>query len=152
MQSVSAAHSQSSSAASRSINSLFDLAASPDEIKLRLSGIPVFAVVNNKNEFVLVSGDTDGDRQLGLFFFTKEDAEGLIATIKEQNPKLGKAAKVLATSMDAVYEFAVTPRGESGTEGVVFRFMPDGKQVDNALEVGERLHKDDSVGGIKQLG
>ncbi len=72
---------------------------------------------------------------MGLFFFNKEDAEGLISTIKEQNPKLGKSARILATSMDAVYEFAVTPRGESGTEGVVFRFMPDGRQVENALDL-----------------
>ena len=95
--------------------------------------------MNSKNEFVLVSGDNETDKQLGLFFFTKEDAEGLIATIKEQNAKLGKSAKVLATSMDAVYEFAVTPRGESGTEGVVFRFMPDASQVENALEVRIKL-------------
>lgn len=37
--------------------------------------------------------------------------------------------------MDSVYEFAVTPRSESGTEGVIFRFMPDARQVDNALEL-----------------
>ena len=48
---------------------------------MRLSGVPVFAVVNQKNEFVLVSGDDDEGRQLGLFFFAKEDAEGLIATV-----------------------------------------------------------------------
>lgn len=136
VQSVSGAHNAASSAVAAAHHaSLFDLAASPDEIKLRLAGIPVFAVVNSKNEFVLVSGDNDEDRQLGLFFFNKEDAEGLIFTIKEQNPKLGKSAKIIATSMDAVYEFAVTPRGESGTEGVVFRFMPEGRQVENALEL-----------------
>ena len=141
MQSLTAAAVASSSSSSNTTTtttttqSLFDLAASPDEIKLRLSGIPVYAVVNTKNEFVLVSGDDNESRQLGLFFFSKEDAEGLIDTIKEQNPKLGKSAKIMATSMDAVYEFAVTPRSDSDTEGVVFRFMPDGRQVGNALEV-----------------
>jgi len=30
--------------------------------------------------------------------------------IKEANPKLGKQAKVMPTSMDRVYEFARTPR------------------------------------------
>ncbi len=118
----------------------FELAATPDEIKLRLAGVPVFAVVNAKNEFVLVSGDGADERQLGLFFFSRADAEGLIATIKDQNPKLGKAAKVLATSMDAVYDFAVTPRGDTGTEGVAFRFMPDSRQVEAALEVGSVIH------------
>ena len=42
----------------------------------------------------------------------------------------------MATSMDRVYEFAATPRGETGTEGVVFRFVPDPRQVESALEVG----------------
>lgn len=151
-------------------------------MKQRLSAIPVFAVVNNKNEFVLVTGD-DGVRQLGMFFFRKEDAEGFISTvrfslymmisrlkmclkllfifmwlffvlcishslelsgllvtlsamqIKEKNPKLGKSARVLMTSMDSVYEFSVTPRENTNTEGIVFRFMPDASQVAHALEV-----------------
>jgi len=60
---------------------LFDLAYNPEEVKQRLSAIPVFAVVNNKNEFVLVTGD-DGVRQLGMFFFRKEDAEGFISTVR----------------------------------------------------------------------
>jgi hypothetical protein len=41
----------------------------------------------------------------------------------------------MTTSMDAVYEFAITPRKETGMEGVVVRFMPDTRQVENALEV-----------------
>jgi hypothetical protein len=36
---------------------LFDLAFNPEEIKARLNSVPVFAVVNNKNEFVLVAGE-----------------------------------------------------------------------------------------------
>lgn len=34
--------------------------------------------------------------------------------IKEANPKLGKQAKVMATSMDRVYDFARTPRRWAG--------------------------------------
>lgn len=36
---------------------LFDLGFNPETIKARLSAVPVFAVVNNKNEFVLVAGE-----------------------------------------------------------------------------------------------
>lgn len=36
---------------------LFELAFNPEDIKARLNAVPVFAVVNNKNEFVLVAGD-----------------------------------------------------------------------------------------------
>ena len=35
------------------------LAASPAEIKARLAGVPIYAVVNAKKEFILVSGDDD---------------------------------------------------------------------------------------------
>ena len=38
--------------------------------------------------------------------------------------------------MDAVYQFATAPRSESGTEGVIFRFMPDTEQVAAAVKVG----------------
>lgn len=41
----------------RPSNPLFDLAFNPEEMKVRLASIPVYAVVNSKDEFVLVSGD-----------------------------------------------------------------------------------------------
>ena len=44
---------------------LFDLAYNPEEIKARLTSVPVYAVVNNKNEFVLVSGTVRGGWQAG---------------------------------------------------------------------------------------
>jgi hypothetical protein len=62
-------------------NPVLELAFNPEEIKFRLAAVPVYAVVNTKDEFVLVSGDEDG-KQLGLFFFSKEDAEELIATVR----------------------------------------------------------------------
>lgn len=37
--------------------------------------------------------------------------------------------------MDKVYEFATTARTETGTAGVLFRFMPDAAQVDAAVKV-----------------
>jgi hypothetical protein len=109
-----------------------DLAYSPAEVRARLASVPVFAVVNAADEFVLVTGD-DGARQLGLFFLERADAEGLIATIRAREPKLGKAARVLATSLDAVHRFASEPRAATGTQGVTFRFMPAAAEVGAAL-------------------
>ncbi len=106
------------------------LAASPAEVKARLAGVPIYAVVNQKREFILVSGDDDTSRQMSLLFFNKDDAEGFQGTIKKENPKLGKSAQVLSTSLEAVYELAL---GKS-TE-VLFRFMPDSRQVVHALEL-----------------
>lgn len=37
--------------------------------------------------------------------------------------------------MDDVYSFAIAPRDASNASGVVFRFMPDMRQVDAALDV-----------------
>lgn len=45
------------SAAARAAQPLFDLAFNPEAIKLRFAAVPVYAVVNNKNEFVLVTGE-----------------------------------------------------------------------------------------------
>ncbi len=55
--------------------------------------------------------------------------------MREQNPKLAKQSRVLKVSMDNVYDFAVTPEVDKKAEGVSFRFMPDMKQVQKALEV-----------------
>lgn len=62
LQSVSAALGRPAAAAAATVRSgaqpLFDLAlANPEEIKARLNAVPVYVVVNNKNEFVLVAGD-----------------------------------------------------------------------------------------------
>lgn len=36
---------------------VFDLSFNPEELKFRLQAVPVYTVVNNRNEFVLVSGE-----------------------------------------------------------------------------------------------
>lgn len=44
---------------------LLDLAMAKDEVKARLSPVPVYTVANPKNEFVLIAGDVSRDRRLG---------------------------------------------------------------------------------------
>lgn len=128
------------------------LAASPAEVKARLAGVPVYAVVNSKKEFILVSGDEDSSRQISLLFFNKSDAEGFQSTIRKENPKLGKTAQVLATSLEAVYELAISKNKEyavaNGIENVTFRFMPDSRQVVQALDLYRKagIPKDGFVG------
>ncbi|KAK9824436.1 hypothetical protein WJX72_010245 [[Myrmecia] bisecta] len=113
-----------------------DVAFNPMDIAARLAGIPVYTVANKKNEFVLVSGQGDEEpKQLGLFFFSAKDAQALIDKIKEQNPKLAKQSQVLAVSLDKVYGFAITKGEADNLKNVVFRFMPDAKQVQNAMQL-----------------
>ncbi len=55
--------------------------------------------------------------------------------VMEQNPKLAKQSRVLKVSMDAIYDFAITKEKDKRAAGVTFRFMPDAKEVQSALEV-----------------
>ncbi|CAD7703675.1 unnamed protein product [Ostreobium quekettii] len=110
---------------------VFDLAMDPDELKARISTIPIYTVANNKNEFVLVSAE--GQRQVGLLFLSEEGAYGLVDKMKKVNPSMGRNSKVLRVMLDDVYDLLTTPKKE--LQGAVFRFVPDMKQVANALEV-----------------
>lgn len=112
---------------------LMELAMAKDEIKARLAPIPVFTVANPKNEFVLVAGENNA--QLGFFFFKREDAEAIVQKIKEENPRLAKDSKILRVTMDNVYEVFTTPRDVTGLQEINFRFMPDMKQVQHALQI-----------------
>ncbi|KXZ49113.1 hypothetical protein GPECTOR_23g43 [Gonium pectorale] len=118
---------------------VMDLAMAKEEVKARLAPVPVYTVANPKNEFVLVS--SENNTQLGFFFFRKEDAEGLIEKIREENPRLARDAKILRVTMDNVYEVFTTPREQTGLQGIHFRFFPDMKQVAHALQ----LYKDAGV-------
>lgn len=131
--------SSSSSLTNQAPQPLFELSMAKEDVKARLAPIPVYTVANPKNEFVLVAGENN--TQLGFFFFRKEDAEAIIAKIKEENPRLARDSKVLRVTMDNVYEVFTTPRETTGLQGIHFRFMPDMAQVKHALQ----LYKDAGV-------
>lgn len=122
----------------RKAQAVGDVAFNPEDIKARLSGVPVFAVINHQDEFVLISGEAEGDeapRSMGLFFFNRADATRLVEKVQEADAKLGKTSKVMEVGMDSVYHFATAPRSDTGTEGIIFRFMPDAAQIDAAVQL-----------------
>eukprot|EP00963_Diacronema_lutheri_P013090 scaffold2274_cov343-Pavlova_lutheri.AAC.3 len=104
------------------------------EMEARLQGCPVYTVVNRNKEFLLVSDEQSKDKQLGLFFFSQEDAQHLLGQVKEKDPGLAKSASIMQVSLDKVYRFAMVPR-EKELQGVMFRFFPDQKEVKNALDL-----------------
>lgn len=55
--------------------------------------------------------------------------------IREQNPELARESHVTRLTLDKVYDFALAPKENTPAEGVIFRFMPDAKQVRHALQV-----------------
>ncbi|XP_024378220.1 protein TIC 22, chloroplastic isoform X2 [Physcomitrium patens] len=108
---------------------VFDIAMSGEQVAKRLDGVPVYTVSNSANEFVLIS-DLNTSKSLGIFCFREADAEALLSQVRDREPSLGRGAKVVAVSLDKVYQLS--------TEGIAFRFLPDPRQVKNALEARSR--------------
>lgn len=54
--------------------------------------------------------------------------------LKKEHPKLGKQSQIWALTLDKVYAtFGVSAPEQ--TQNVCFRFLPDMKQVTNAMQV-----------------
>ncbi|XXG74385.1 hypothetical protein AAC387_Pa07g3121 [Persea americana] len=96
-----------------------------EAIEERLAGIPVYALSNSAEEFVLLSGVRTG-KSLGLFCFKKEDAEALLEQMKAMDPGMQRGSKVVAVALNKVFQLKV--------DGVAFRFIPDSSQIANALK------------------
>lgn len=75
---------------------------STEVIEERLSGVPVYALSNAAEEFVLVSGSSTG-KSLGLFCFKKEDAETLLEQIRIMDPKMRNGSRVVAVALNKVW-------------------------------------------------
>lgn len=74
---------------------------STEAIEERLAGVPVYALSNASEEFVLVSGASSG-KSLGLFCFRKEDAEALLQQIGSLDPRMQHGSKVVAVALNKV--------------------------------------------------
>lgn len=74
---------------------------STEAIEERLAGVPVYALSNAAEEFVLVSGASSG-KSLGLFCFKKEDAESLLEHIRVMDPGMRSGSKVVAVALNKV--------------------------------------------------
>lgn len=98
---------------------------STDSIAERLAGVPVYALANADEEFVLVSGVRKSS-SLGLLCFKKEDAEALLDQVKALDLGMREGSKVVELALNKVFHLKV--------DGVAFRFIPDPCQVANAIK------------------
>ncbi|KAL5542716.1 hypothetical protein UlMin_010426 [Ulmus minor] len=115
-------------------------AMSTEAIEARLAGVPVYALSNSAEEFVLVSGTSTG-KSLGLFCFKKEDAEALLDQIGSLDPETRNGSKVVAVALNKVFQLRV--------DGVAFRLIPETSQVKNALKEREKAGiNDDGFSGV----
>uniref|UniRef100_A0A0D9WXS0 Tic22-like family protein n=1 Tax=Leersia perrieri TaxID=77586 RepID=A0A0D9WXS0_9ORYZ len=121
----------SSASASASAASALPVA----EIEERLAGVPVYALANSSQEFVLVSSSRDGGKSargavpppaLGLLCFRKEDADALLA---QMDGDMAAGSTVVPVALNKVIQLK--------SDGVAFRFVPDSSQVANAMKLME---------------
>ncbi|KAF9688338.1 hypothetical protein SADUNF_Sadunf02G0187100 [Salix dunnii] len=114
---------------------------STEAIEERLAGVPVYALSNSNEEFVLVSGLSTG-KSLGLFCFKQEDAEALLEQMKSMDPGMRKGgSKVVPVALNKVFQLKV--------DGVAFRLIPEPSQVKNALMEREQAGlSDDAFSGV----
>ncbi|XP_027341552.1 protein TIC 22-like, chloroplastic isoform X2 [Abrus precatorius] len=101
---------------------------SVEAIEERLEGIPVYALSNASDEFLLVSGASTS-KNLGLFCFNKDDAEALLQQVTLIDPQARQGSKVVPVALNKVFQLKVN--------GVAFRLIPEFSQVKNALRERE---------------
>ncbi|XP_047171931.1 protein TIC 22-like, chloroplastic [Vigna umbellata] len=102
---------------------------SVEAIEERLEGIPVYALSNASEEFLLVSGSSTG-KNLGLFCFNKDDAEALLSQVTLMEPHARAGSKVVPIALNKVFQLKVN--------GVAFRLIPEFSQIQNALKEREK--------------
>ncbi|CAH2052900.1 unnamed protein product [Thlaspi arvense] len=127
---------------------------SADDMEERLAGVPVYALSNSNEEFVLVSGTSTG-KSLGLMFCKEEDAEALLKQMKAMDPRMRKeGSKVVALALSKVSWIQKSILSslvllfaeirllllllqvfQLKVNGVAFRLIPESTQVKNALKV-----------------
>lgn len=88
-------------------------------IEERLAGVPVYALSNSAEEFVLVSGARTG-KSLGLFFFSRGDAEALLEQMRSMNADMREGSKVVTVALNKVRETTAPPPAFGSSSGRVF--------------------------------
>ncbi|KAK4341514.1 hypothetical protein RND71_040015 [Anisodus tanguticus] len=113
---------------------------STESIEERLAGVPVYALSNASQEFVLVSGVSTG-KSLGLFCFSEADAEALRQQMESMDPIMRNGSRVVPVALNKVFQLKV--------DGVAFRLIPEASQVKNAMKERERTGtSDESFYGV----
>ncbi|XP_010532723.1 PREDICTED: protein TIC 22-like, chloroplastic [Tarenaya hassleriana] len=114
---------------------------SADAIEERMAGVPVYALSNSNEEFVLVSGASTG-KSMGFLFCREEDAEALLREMKSMNPGMRKeGSKVVPLALSKVFQLKVN--------GVAFRLIPESTQVTHAVKERKKAgFPDDDFPGV----
>mmetsp|Transcript_6795 Transcript_6795/g.19615 ORF Transcript_6795/g.19615 Transcript_6795/m.19615 type:complete len:391 (-) Transcript_6795:1714-2886(-) len=113
----------------------------PDDIKARLSGIRVYVMTDDQDKIVFCKLHGTDNQSFVFFHFNKEAAHHLLKSMHTVDPSIARKVKIDEITMDHVYELMTKPRGDDLPKGTMFRFMPDAKEVNNAM----RLYKENGM-------
>ncbi|KAL8481004.1 hypothetical protein ACS0TY_027514 [Phlomoides rotata] len=115
-------------------------AMSAEVIDERLAGVPVYALINGSQEFVLVSGTNTG-KNLGLFCFNEADAQTLLNHMMSVDPSMSSGSQVVPVALSKIFQLKV--------DGVALRLVPEASQIQHALTERKRVGiSDESFSGI----
>mmetsp|Transcript_5650 Transcript_5650/g.13120 ORF Transcript_5650/g.13120 Transcript_5650/m.13120 type:complete len:218 (-) Transcript_5650:961-1614(-) len=116
-----------------------------------MSQIPVFAVTNGSGQPYLAN--TSGGDQIGLIFFSHEDALELLKNMKKNHQSLD--ARITIMGFDKAYKMVSTGNSSSGLKDnygqdlkMVFKFYPDQKQIKNATNLVKNINIFSKYSGI----
>ncbi|RXI01555.1 hypothetical protein DVH24_014904 [Malus domestica] len=102
-----------------------------------LTGVPIYALSNASEEFVLFSVASTR-KSLGLFCFKKKNADALLEHIRIMDPEMRSGSKVVAVALNNFFQLKVN--------GVAFRLILEYSQVKNALKEREKVRTSDDDG------
>ncbi|XP_052208269.1 protein TIC 22-like, chloroplastic isoform X1 [Diospyros lotus] len=115
------------------------VAMSTEAIEERLTGVPVYALSNSSQEFVLISGANG--KSVGLFCFKEDDAEALLEQMKSMDPVMREGSKVVAVALNKVFQLKL--------DGVAFRLIPEISEIENAIKERQKAgFRDESFAGV----
>eukprot|EP00252_Welwitschia_mirabilis_P006832 TRINITY_DN1773_c0_g1_i3.p1 TRINITY_DN1773_c0_g1~~TRINITY_DN1773_c0_g1_i3.p1 ORF type:complete len:354 (+),score=43.72 TRINITY_DN1773_c0_g1_i3:176-1237(+) len=105
---------------------VFQVALHPEQVLVSFQEVPVYAVCNPYNEFMLIS-DPENDKSLCMLSFRAEDAQTFLEQAKRSVRGLQRGSSVVPLTFRQVYQLKA--------QGIAFRFLPDPIQVRNAIEI-----------------
>lgn len=94
----------------------------------RLSGVPVFAITDDKGSPLLGRAKQGDDSQIFLFFLNPNDAQSMLKQVQSSNPDLGKKARVIVRSMNDAYKVM----RENKDKKIGFQIVPSKTSLESA--------------------
>lgn len=116
-------------------------ALTEDQVAERLRSIPVFTLTDSQGAPLVATPPSEGQNQnqnqnqnpVAGVFISRQDAQTFLTNLKEKNPEVGNAVRVVPVSLAEVYQMA--QRGRNEQHPLTFAFIPEQQEVQAAETV-----------------